>query len=80
MTNEAKPLDRKEVFKFNRNLTKMLTDIEYQLYDLGADYYSLKNTECDSVSDRVKDLAKAMHALKRELYEMSEPQTDKEAC
>ena len=75
MKNEAKPLDRKEVYKFNRNLTKMLNDIEYQLYDLGADYYSLKNTEYDSVSDRMKDLARAMHALKKELYEMSEPES-----
>ena len=80
MKNEAKPLDRKEVYKFNRNLTKMLNDIEYQLYDLGADYYSLKNTEYDSVSDRMKDLARAMHALKKELYEMSESQESEEAC
>ena len=71
MNNKA--LDREEVFKFNRNLTKILSDIEYQLYDLGADYYSLKNTEYDSVSDKMKDLAQAMHALKKELYEMSEP-------
>ena len=80
MKKESKPLDRKEVFKFNRNLTKMLNDIEYELYDLGADYYSLKNTEYDSVSDRMKDLAKAMHALKKELYEMSEIQESEEAC
>jgi len=75
MKNETKALNRKEVYKFNRNLTKMLSNIEYQLYDLGADYYSLKNTEYDSISDRMKDLARAMHALKKELYEMSEPES-----
>jgi hypothetical protein len=80
MKNKTKALDREEVYEFNRNLSKMLNDIEYQLYDLGADHYSLKNTQHDSVSDKVKDLAKAMRALKVELYEMSEPRTDKEAC
>jgi len=78
MSKEQPKLNREQVFKFNRNLTKMLNDIEYQLYDLGADYYSLKNTEHDSVYDRVKDIQKAMHALKKELYEASEPE-NKEA-
>ena len=75
MSKEQSKLNREQVFKFNRNLTKMLNDIEYQLYDLGADYCSLKNTEYDSVNDKVKDIQKAMHALKKELYEMSEPES-----
>lgn len=75
MSKEQSKLNREKVFEFNRNLTKILNDIEYQLYDLGADYYSLKNTEYDSVNDKVKDIQKAMHALKKELYEMSEPES-----
>ena len=77
MSKEQSKLNREQVFQFNRNLTKMFNDIENQLYDLGADYFSLTNTEYDGVDSKVKDIYKAMHALKKELYEMSEPEDKK---
>tara|TARA_R100000152_G_C6775339_1_gene203692 strand:- start:780 stop:1028 length:249 start_codon:yes stop_codon:yes gene_type:complete len=76
MKNETKSLNKMKVCKFNRNLTEMISDIEYQLYDLGVDYYSLTNTKYDNVYNRMKDLTKAMSALKKELHEMSELQNN----
>ena len=77
-----KNLNREQVFKLNRNLTQTMIDIQNQVYDLdgyeGYNVYS-SNPAFDGVEDRLKDIQKALHALKKELYEMSEPKTEEQA-
>ncbi|MEM7070146.1 MAG: hypothetical protein AAF403_00115 [Pseudomonadota bacterium] len=77
-----KKLNRQQVFKLNRNLTQTMIDIQNQVYDLdGYEGYNVYNSNpaFDGVEDRLKDIQKALHALKKELYEMSEPKTKEQA-
>ena len=76
-----KKLNREQVFKLNRNLTQTMKDIEKQICDLDGyegDTYII-DPAFDGVEDRLKDIQKALHALKKELYEMSEPKTKEQA-
>lgn len=81
-TMTMEKLNREQVFKLNRNLTQTMIDIQNQVYDLdGYEGYNVyrSNPAFDGVEERLKDIQKALHALKKELYEMSEPKTKEQA-
>ena len=69
-----KKLNREKVFQANRNLSKIMQEIQNQVYDVGAETYNM-SAQFEGVYNRMQEIQKAIQGLKKELYDASEPKS-----
>lgn len=71
-----KKLNREEIYKFNRSLTKKFQEIQSEIENIDTSSHVSLDYDPD-VYERMKDIQDAFIALKKELLNMSEKKEEK---